>query len=162
MRRYLIPVTAFFIGASLIAGAYSGIFTWLQGWDYAKAQFSANRGYVVPIWIAFGVQAAIYSVLRFRLLVPMGSTAHGGAMLGTTGGTSVTTMVACCLHHVADVLPILGISAVATFLARYQRPFMRLSLAINLIAITLMVSILYREWHRLRSPAELEHALEMK
>ncbi len=36
-------------------------------------------------------------------------------MMGTSGGTSVTAMVACCLHHVTDVLPILGVSAAAEF-----------------------------------------------
>lgn len=162
MKRYLIPAAAFLLGAGSIAAAYFGIFTWLQSWDYARGQFSANSAYVVPIWVAFGLQAAIYSVLRFRLFVPTSATAHGGAMLGTSGGTSITTMVACCLHHAADVLPVLGISAAATFLARYQRPFMRLSLVINLIAISVMVVVLYREWKRVHPSADLEPALEVK
>ena len=51
--------------------------------------------------------------------------------MGTSGGTSVTAMVACCLHHVTDVLPILGLSAAATFLTRYQRPFMLIGLGMN-------------------------------
>lgn len=161
MKRYWIPSVAFVLGVALMAGAYFGIFTWLQGWDYARGQFSSNSAYVIPIWTAFGVQAAIYSILRFRLLVPGTSTAHGGAMLGTSGGTSVTTMVACCLHHAADVLPILGISAAATFLTRYQRPFMRLSLALNLIAIAVMLVVLFRERRKLQHSPGLETALEV-
>ncbi len=162
MKRYLIPAAAFLLGGGLIAAAYFGFFTWLQSWDYARGQFSANSAYVVPIWLAFGLQAAIYSVLRFRLLVPSGLTAHGGTMLGTSGGTSLTTMVACCLHHATDVLPVLGISAAATFLARYQRPFMRLSLVINLIAISVMAVALYREWKRFHASPNVEPALEME
>ncbi|NUQ86645.1 MAG: hypothetical protein HUU11_18250, partial [Anaerolineales bacterium] len=104
MKRYLIPSAAFLLGSALIAGIYFGILTWAQGWEYAASQFSLNRWYVVPIWVAFGVQAALYSILRFRLFVPVTSTGHAAAMMGTSGGTSVTAMVACCLHHVTDVL----------------------------------------------------------
>lgn len=162
VRRYLIPIVAFVLGVGLIAGAYFGIFTWLQGWDYARGQFLSNTAYVLPIWLAFGAQAAVYSILRFRLFLPTSSTGHGGAFLGTSGGTSITTMVACCLHHVVDVLPILGISAAATFLIRYQRTLMRVSLSINLVGIVVMLVVLYRAWDRSRPGAEFEPALEMK
>ncbi len=161
-RRYLIPLSAFVLGTGLIAGAYFGIFTWLQGWDYAQSQFRSNTAYVVPIWLAFGVQSAIYSILRFRLFLPTSSVGHGGAMLGTNGSTSVITMAACCLHHVADVLPILGLSAAAAFLIRYQRPFMRVSLGLNLVGIAIMLVVLYRAW-RMHYPSQgIEPALEVK
>ena len=156
MKRYLIPVSAFLLGSSLIAAVYFGLLAWAQGWDYAYGQFSTNRAYVIPIWLAFGLQAAIYSVLRFRLFLPSASTAHGGAMLGTSGGTSITTMVACCLHHVADVLPILGLSAAATFLTRYQRPFMLIGLVMNVIGIIAMLFVLYRERQKLQPALEMQ------
>ncbi len=161
MRRYLIPLSAFALGTILIASAYFGIFTWLQGWGFAYSQFRSNTAYVVPIWLAFGAQSAIYSVLRFRLFLPT-STGHGEAILGTSGSTSVVTMVACCLHHVVDVLPILGLSAAATFLIRYQRPFMRVSLGLNLLGIAIMVAVLYRAWRMHHPFEELERALEVK
>lgn len=161
LKRYLIPLSAFVLGTAVIAGAYFGIFTWLQGWEYAYSQFRANTAYVVPIWLAFGAQSALYSVLRFRLFLPT-STGHGGAMLGTSGSTSVVTMVACCLHHVVDVLPILGLSAAATFLIRYQRPFMRVSLGLNLLGIAIMLVVLYRAWRMHRPLQGLEPALEVK
>ncbi len=162
VRRYLIPIAAFVLGVGVIMGAYFGIFTWLQGWDYARGQFLSNTAYVVPIWLTFGVQAAVYSVLRFRLFLPISSSGHGGALLGTSGGTSITTLVACCLHHVGDVLPILGVSAAATFLIRYQRPLMRVSLGINLVGVGIMLLVLYRAWERNRPSQEFEPALEMK
>ena len=149
MKRYLIPLGAFLLGTSLIAGAYFGIFTVLQGWDYAYGQYSSNGRYVIPIWIAFGVQAALYSVLRFRLLAPTLSSGHGAAMLGTSGGTSTTAMVACCLHHVTNVLPVLGLSAATAFLSRYQRPFMLVGLAMNIGGILFMLLVLYRARRRL-------------
>ena len=162
MKRYLIPLTAFLLGSTLIAGIYFGILTWAQGWEYAASQFSLNRWYVLPIWVAFGVQAALYSILRFRLFIPTTSTGPAGAVMGTSGGTSVTAMVACCLHHVTDVLPILGLSAAATFLTRYQRPFMLIGLGMEIIGIILMLIVLYRERKKLQPVQKFQPVLETK
>ncbi len=150
MKRYLIPIVAFIFGTTFIAGIYFGILTWAQGWEYASKQFLLNRWYVVPIWVGFGIQSALYSILRFRIFIPTTTTVHTGAMMGTSGGTSVTAMVACCLHHVTDVLPILGLSAAASFLTRYQRSFMLVGLAMNLIGISAMLFVLYRERQKLQ------------
>jgi len=162
MKRYLIPLTAFLLGSALMAGFYFGILTWAQGWDYAASQFSLNRWYVLPIFVTLGIQAALYSILRFRLFIPTASTGHTGALMGTSGGTSVTSMVACCLHHVTDVLPILGLSAAATYLTRYQRPFMLVSLGLNIIGIIVMLIILYRERQKLQLVQKLQPVLEPK
>ena len=151
MKRFLIPITAFLLGSALITSFYLGILTWAQGWDYASSQFARDRVYVLPIILGFGTQAALYSILHFRLFIPVASTAHSGVMMGASGGTSATAMVACCIHHVADVLPILGLSAAATFLTRYQRPFMLLGLAMNLAGIGVMLFVLYRERSKLQT-----------
>jgi hypothetical protein len=162
MKRYLIPIAAFLLGSTLMAGLYFGILTWAQGWDYAANQFSLNRWYVLPIFITLGIQAALYSILRFRLFIPTTTTGHTGTMMGTSGGTSVTAMVACCLHHVTDVLPILGLSAAATYLTRYQRPFMLVSLGLNILGIIIMLVILYRERQKLHPLPTLQPVLETK
>lgn len=162
MRRYLIPAGAFLLGSSLIAAVYFGILTWAQGWGSALDIFVPNRWYVIPIWISFGVQAALYSILRFRLFIPTTSAANTGAVMGTSGGTSVTAMVACCLHHVTDVLPVLGLSAAATFLTRYQRPFMLVGLGMNLAGVLVMLIILYRERKKLQPVQTSQPALEIE
>jgi len=160
VKRYLIPLAAFLLGSTLMFGFYFGILTWAQGWEYASRQFLLNRWYVLPIFVSLGIQAALYSILRFRLFIPTSSTGHTGTMMGTNGGTSVTAMVACCLHHVTDVLPILGLSAAATFLTRYQRPFMLVSLGLNLIGIIVMLVILYRERQKLQPIQKIQPVLE--
>jgi hypothetical protein len=82
--------------------------------------------------------------------------------MGTSGGTSVTAMVACCLHHVTDVLPILGVSAAATFLTRYQRPFMLFGLGTEIVGIVIMLIVLYRECKKLHPVHTFQPALETK
>ncbi len=161
-RRYLIPVGAFLLGSTFIASIYFGLLTWAQGWTSALSLFQVNRWYIIPIWITFGIQSALYAILRFRLFVPTTSTSHTGALMGTSGGTSVIAMVACCLHHVTDVLPVLGISAAATFLTRYQRLFMLIGLGMNIIGIIVMLTILYREYKRTQPLQNLQPALEIK
>jgi len=69
-------------------------------------------------------------------------------------------MVACCLHHVTDVLPVLGISAAATFLTRYQRPFMLLGLGMNIVGIVVILVVLYREGRKMKPQQDLQTALE--
>ena len=160
MRRVLIPLAAFLLGSTLIAGIYFGILIWAQGSDAVPDIFLPNRWYVMPIWFTFGVQAALYSILRFRLFIPTTSSGHSGALMGTSGGTSVTAMVACCLHHVTDVLPVLGVSAAATFLTRYQRPFMLVGLGMNILGIIVMLIVLYREYRNIYPQLENELLVE--
>jgi hypothetical protein len=54
-------------------------------------------------------------------------------------------MVACCAHHVTDVLPILGLTAAVTFLAEYQTVFMLVGLGTTYTGIAVMLVILIRE-----------------
>ncbi len=155
VKRFLIPLAAFVLSSAFIASFYIGILAWAQGWGYASSQLARDRWYVIPIIVGFGVQAALYAILRFRLFIPIPSTGHAGSMMGASGGTSATAMVACCIHHVTDVLPILGFSAAASFLTRYQRPFMLVGLAMNLIGIGVMLFVLYRERQKLQPVLEI-------
>ena len=162
MRRYVIPFIAFVLGASLIAAIYFGILIWAQGREAAMSIFLSNRLYVIPIWITFGIQTALFSILRFRLFIPTAVAAQSGAVMGTSGGTSVTAMVACCIHHVTDVLPVLGLSAAATFLTRYQRPFMLLGLGMNIFGIIFMLTVLYREYQKVKPIQNLQPNMEIQ
>ena len=155
-RRTLIPVAAFMLGAALIAGVYLGLLGWAQGWAYASAQLARDRWYVVPIVLGFGIQSGLYSILRFRLFVPAASAGRAGALIGTSGATSTTAMVACCIHHVTEIFPVLGLSAAAAFLARYQRPFMLAGLGMNLIGIAVMLAVILRHRRKLQAVPETQ------
>lgn len=142
MRRKSIPILAFTAGTAVMSAVYFGFLTWLEGWDYAAFQFARDRQYVLPIILAFGVQTALYSIVRLRLYLPVQVTGPSTAVIGANGGTSATAMVACCLHHVTNVAPILGLSAATTFLARNQQPLLQLSFGMNVFGILIMLSVL--------------------
>lgn len=93
---------------------------------------------IVGIIIGFGIQIGLWVYIK-----NCGSHGHG-TMPGASGAMSGTAMVACCVHHLADVLPILGASGAAIFLTQYQRPFLILGLSINILGIAYMVYLLQK------------------
>ncbi len=56
-------------------------------------------------------------------------------MILKNGTTSAGTMVLCCLHHILDFLPILGLSAFAVVLIRYQSLFLSIGILFNINGI---------------------------
>jgi hypothetical protein len=144
-RRLLWPVGAGLAGAVFLTALYFGIVSWAESPQHALELFWEERWIVIPIILGFGVQIALYTILRKRLFVPVMNTGSSGALTGASGTTSTLAMVACCAHHVTDVLPILGLTAAATFLANYQTAFMLVGLGTTLVGITVMLFILVRE-----------------
>lgn len=154
-KRILWPTVAGLASAGLLALLYFGIVSWAESPQHAVDLFWEDRWIVIPIILGFGVQAALYTILKKRLFVPVTHVGPSGALTGAGGGMSTVAMVACCAHHVTDVLPILGLTVVATFLAEYRLAFMLTGLGTTLVGITLMLAILFRE----RRKAIQMHAL---
>jgi hypothetical protein len=147
-NKILWPLAAGLAGMALLTAVYIGIVSLAMGFDYAKFLFWDDRFIVIPIIVGFGIQSALYITLKKRLFVPVTSVGPSGAVTGTSGTVSTAAMVACCAHHLTDVLPILGLTAAATFLAEYRIPFMIVGLASNVIGIAIMLFILFRERRR--------------
>jgi hypothetical protein len=144
-KRVLYPLTAGLAGALLLTGLYFGIVSWAESPQHAVELFWEERWIVFPIILGFGLQAGLYTILKKRLFVPLASIGPSGPIMGAGGTTSTIAMVACCAHHVADVLPILGLTAAATFLAQYRIAFMLVGLSTTLLGILIMIYILIKE-----------------
>ncbi len=150
------PLGAGLVGAGTLSLLYFGIVSWAESPRHAVELFWQDRWIVLPIIVGFGVQTSLYVILKKRLFLPVAHTGPGGALTGASGGMSAVAMVACCAHHVTDVLPILGLTAAATFLAEYRTAFMLIGLGTTLLGISVMISILFRERRqvqRLMEPA---------
>jgi hypothetical protein len=128
-----------------LTGLYFGIVSWAESPQHALELFWEDRWIVLPIILGFGIQTALYVILKKRLFIPVAHTGPSGKLTGASGGMSTAAMVACCAHHVADVLPVLGLTAAAAFLAQYRIPFMLIGLSMTLIGIIFMLAILFRE-----------------
>jgi len=144
-KRILVPTLADLAGVFLLAGVYFGIVSWAETPQHAVELFWQDRWIVIPIMIGFGLQAALYVILKKWLFVPVSIIGPSGQLVGASGSTSTIAMIACYAHHVTDVLPIHGLTAAATFLAQYRLAFMLVGLVLNLIGIAVMQVILRRE-----------------
>jgi len=156
--RVLVPVGAGVLGALLLTAVYFGIVSWAETPAHALDLFWEDRWIVGPIILGFGIQSALYIILKKGLFLPITNVGASGAMTGAGGSTSAVAMAACCAHHVTDVLPILGLTAAASFLAEYRLAFMWLGLGTNLIGIAMMLRILIRE--RRKTLNHLKFAME--
>ena len=147
--KYFIPFGVGILGAVFLTAVYFGIVSWAESPEHAVNLFWEDRRFVIPILIGFGVQTALYSVLKLKLYLPTLSgvasvSSAPAASMGTGGTTSTLAMVACCAHHVTDVLPILGLTAAATFLAKYQTAFMIVGLITNVVGIGVILTTIYQ------------------
>ena len=142
------------IGMSSLIVLYFGILTLsnvflvgqtlAESFGHATGQFREMWYYVLILSAGFGIQAGLFSFIR--------SSVHSGmkgaaAEVAASGGVSTASMAACCAHHIVDVAPLLGISAAAMFLAKYQTPFIMVGIFSNVIGITIMLGIIQK--HRL-------------
>lgn len=123
IRSFLFAAGVGWAGSVLLALVYFAVVSWAESPQHAWTQFRQDAIYIVPILLGFGLQVALYFILRWRVLAPA-SPVGSGALTGAGGGTSAAAMVACCAHHVTDVLPILGLTAATTVLAEYRDAFM--------------------------------------
>ena len=137
-KRIFLPLGAGLLGAVFLTGVYLGIVSLAESPKHALELFWQDKAFVIPIILGFGTQVGLYTLLKKGLYMPM-RVPVGGATTAAGGGMSTMAMVACCAHHVADVLPLVGITAAATFLANWKIPFMVVGLLTNLVGIAVMI-----------------------
>jgi copper chaperone CopZ len=112
---------------------YLGVIAVAQGWAHAARQLADDRWFVLPLAGGFGAQAGLLTRLR---------AAHAHASAGgmaTSAGTSGAAMLACCAHHLAHVVPLLGVAGATALLAEYKLPLLWLGLAMNAAGVAYLV-----------------------
>ena len=137
-NRFVWPVGVGLVGAAILAGVYFGVVSLAESPQHALELFWEDRLFVIPIILGFGTQVGLFTYLKTGMFVPI-SHSVSGATTAAGGGVSSVAMVACCLHHLTDVLPLLGLTAAATFLSAWKVPFLMVGLLTNLIGIGLML-----------------------
>ena len=124
---------------SLLAGLLGAVFLFLfyfgltllltREWPHALERLAAFKWWVLVFALGLGAQVGLMKYNHLQC----GKSSVFGAIF--SGGSGTFGMIACCLHHLAD-LSILGIS-VGIFGAalRYQNFLLWLGLAINIAGI---------------------------
>lgn len=120
------PFVAGLLGIAGLLAFYLGVITLAQGWGHAVQQLVEDRWFIAAIGLGFGAQVGLFVHLR-----AIHARAAAGGMAASTG-TSGAAMLACCAHHLADVLPIVGLSGAAVLLNTYKTPLLWIGIVMNL------------------------------
>lgn len=148
VRLHRRAVTAGAIGAAAMAAFYTAVVWGASGsFSHLVEQVRTDWYLLVLIIAGFAVQVAFFTELRSVHHMHQVERAAGG----TGAGASTVGMVACCSHHLADLLPLAGAAGAAAFLYDKRVAFMVAGLVVNAVA----VSIAYR---RLRAAREMDQS----
>ena len=129
-------VVAGVIGVVVMSVFYVAVVAGASGsWQHMTDQASTDWYLLVLVIGGFGVQVTLFSELRRRYRLQAAAAAAGTAGMGA----STVGMVACCAHHLADLLPFLGAAGVAAFLYDYRVAFVLVGVGINAIGIAIVV-----------------------
>lgn len=121
-------------GSSGLLGFYFLILTLVSGWDFAKIQFFQNWYWILGLSFGFGLQIGLFSRLR-----ALRSKADG-KVVAVSGSASGLSMIACCSHYLVNIIPIIGISGVASIVGRYQTEIFFVGLIFNLLGVGYMLN----------------------
>ena len=140
------------LAALALLGFYLGVIGLVQGWPHAVEQLAEDRWFVAAIALGFGTQIGLFVYVR-----ELHARAASGGVAASTG-TSAVAMLACCAHHLTDVLPILGLSGAVIFLNAYKTPLLWLGITMNLFGIGYMLRVI-RQTNR---PVRNQYAFDPK
>jgi hypothetical protein len=127
------------VAAGFLIGVYVAVLTTAAGWSPLGDQVRADWRLLTPIVVGFGTQVALIVELRRRR-----RARRLAASTGAGASASAVGMVACCAHHVADLIPVVGATGVAAFVFDFRIPFMLAGIAINAAAVAVAASRLHR------------------
>lgn len=140
------------LGVFAMLGFYIAVLTFFESLEYAISQFTRLWYYMLPLLLGFGIQLTLHQYIKnyargYRNITKR-QTVIGGS-------TSASSMVLCCAHHFIEVLPLIGLTALTSFLVQYQEQFLTLGLAVSMFSIFRILSIiskngLYDEASKLR------------
>ena len=132
------PIIFGILGSLALLTIYFGILTLVNSFSHAIEQFIGMWYWIITLVIGFGIQVGLYIYIKNKMSWNLSSS----VILAASGGVSTTAMIACCAHHLTDVLPIIGLSAMAIFLEQYQKTFLTIGVISNLLGIAIMLRII--------------------
>src|SRR3990167_2148535 len=105
----------------------------MQDWD-APVEFMLDRWFlIVPLIAGFGTQVGLFRAMHLL------SHHGGGGTMTASGGVSSGTMLACCLHNLVPLFPVLGASGLAAFFTSYQTEVFVFSIGVTALGVGFMI-----------------------
>jgi hypothetical protein len=144
-RRFLYKSSPYLVGVGAsvaLLAFYLGLMTLTADWFYAKIQFEEYRWWIISLSIGLGIQSTLFTLLRRGLKGSEKKTPK--STLAATGSISTGSMVVCCLHHLTDFVPFLGLPIVAVALQKYQTFFFLIGVLSNFYGILMMLRMMQK------------------
>lgn len=107
--------------------------------SHPLSQFILLQPWMSLLITGFGVQFGLFWLLRKGYHFSLNEKHDVQITTGTSTAVSGMAMVACCAHHLVDLLPILGLSAAALFVPEYQEQLLIFGVVANVIGIAMML-----------------------
>lgn len=126
------------LASAVLLGVYFTVLSLVSGWGFAQNQFATFWYFIISLAVGFGIQVGLYTYLRSFIKDGQDS----GKVLGVTGTTSTASMISCCTHYLVNLLPILGVTGVVTFVTQYQVQLFWVGLLFNIGGIIYMIRII--------------------
>lgn len=131
-RKWLMPLLFGALSGTGLVGIYFLVMIWGTGsLEGAFEQLAHFKYWITALVLGLGMQVALYTYLR-QCHKPVGLES---GVTATSGVTSTVAMIACCAHHLTDLLPIIGLTVLATVLSRYQEWLLAVGVFSNLAGI---------------------------
>jgi len=124
------------LASAILFSVYFSILTLGAGWNFAQDQFATHWYFVVSLVVGFGIQISLYQYIKALVHSGQGM----GKVVGVSGTTSTAAMISCCAHYLVNILPVLGVSAFASFVGAYQVELFWIGILSNLVGIGYMTS----------------------
>jgi hypothetical protein len=137
------PIVWGIVAGTVLLSIYFSTLAVANSFSHALQQFGEMWYWIALLVAGFGTQVGLYAYIKTATKL-RASTGAATSSVAAAGGMSTTSMIACCAHHVTDVIPVLGVSAAAVFLAQFQTLFIVIGVLSNLIGINLMLKIIQK------------------
>lgn len=149
-RVGLRPILIGLAAAMIFVLAYLGLVGLLvRSLAHALEQLQADALMIGPLTAGLGLQIGLYAYYRqLQRDVRRARPAIATTAAGT--GTSTVTMIACCAHHISDVLPFVGLTVTAAFLTEFRTPFIVIGILSNLIGVAVILRLVLLARRQLR------------
>lgn len=124
-------ILAGLLGVLALLALYFGILTLVSGWNFAQQQFAQFWYYITTLALGFGVQIGLFTYLKNAI--------HGqgasGKVVAVSGTTTTLAMISCCAHYLVNLVPIIGVTGLISFVAQYQIQLFWFGLLSNMAGI---------------------------
>lgn len=140
LQRVLRPASICLLAAAALVGTYLLLVTLAQGPRHALDLLRQDLWFVGPVAAGFGLQVSLLWQLRWQRR----TLATGAAVTAGSTGLSSGAMLACCAHHVTDILPLIGASGAAVFLIEVKTPLALAGVALSWAGVAYLLFRLKR------------------